>query len=249
MIPKSTYFDWTHYHEPNRRQKDTILTDLLLEIWQKNYRAYGAPRLQIALADLHLHHGIKRIRRLMKAADIYSMMVKRFKQPTTTVDYKQRPNLIKQLTSVNAWSMDITYLKLTDGQWVYLASVLDLTSHKILAHQISATMDTKLVLSTLQCALSQYDKPDYLHTDMGSHFTSFGFEQVLQQQAIAHSYSKSEHPYDNAKIESFHSLLKREMIYQFRFASLAHLILAVANYLDWYNDERISVVQRKMQVA
>ena len=153
-IPKSTYFDWTHYQEPTRQREDAILTDLLLEIWQKNYRAYGAPRLKIALADLHLHHGIKRIRRLMQAADIYSVMVKRFQQPTTTVDYKQRPNLIKHLTSVNAWSMDITYLKLTDGQWVYLASVLDLTSHKILAHQISATMDTKLVVSTLQRALS-----------------------------------------------------------------------------------------------
>jgi len=249
VIPKSTYFDWTHYHESTRQREDTILTDLLLEIWQKNYHAYGAPRLKIALANLHLHHGIKRIRRLMKAADIYSVMVKRFKQPTTTVDYKQRPNLIKHLTSVNAWSMDITYLKLTDGQWGYLASVLDLTSHKILAHQISATMDTKLVVSTLQRALSQHAKPDYLHTDMGSQFTSFGFEQVLQQQAIAHSYSKLGHPYDNAKIESFHSLLKREMIYQFRFTSLAHLILAVANYLDWYNDERISVVHRDKQVA
>lgn len=248
VIPKSTYFDWTHYQEPTRQREDAILTELLLEIWQKNYRAYGAPRLKIALANLHLHQGIKRIRHLMKAADIYSVMVKRFQQPTMTVDYKQRPNLIKHLTSVNAWSMDITYLKLTDEHWLYLTSVLDLNTHKILAHQISATMNTKLVVSTLQRALSQHAKPDYLHTDMDSQFTSFGFEQVLQQ-AIAHSYSKLGHLYDNAKIESFHSLLKREMIYQFHFASLAHLILAVSTYLDWYNDERISVVHCKMQVA
>ena len=79
---------------------------------------------------------------------------------------------------------------------------------------------------------------------MGGQFTSLGFEQVLQQQTIAHSYSKLGHPYDNAKIESF-----REMIYQFRFTSLAHLILVVSNYLDWYNDERISVVHRNKQVA
>ena len=101
-IPKSTYFDWTHYQEPTRQREDAILTDLLLEIWQKNYRAYGAPRLKIALADLHLHHGIKRIRRLRKTADIYSVMFKRFKQLTTTVDYKQRPNLIKHLKTAYA---------------------------------------------------------------------------------------------------------------------------------------------------
>ncbi|MCX7578909.1 IS3 family transposase, partial [Leuconostoc falkenbergense] len=48
---------------------------------------------------------------------------------------------------------------------------------------------------------------------------------------IDHSYSKLGHPYDNAKIESFHSLLKREMIYQFRFPSIAHLILDVSKYI------------------
>ena len=91
-------------------------------------------------------------------------------------------------------------------------------------------MDTKL---TLQRALSQHVKPDYLHTDKGSQFTSFGFEQVLQQQ---HSYSKLGHPYDNAQLEIFHSLLKRKMIYQFIFTSLAHLIVAVSNYLNCHND-------------
>ncbi|WP_294975110.1 hypothetical protein [uncultured Leuconostoc sp.] len=102
MIPKSAYFDWTHYHELTRQQEDTILTELLLEIWQKNYRAYCAPRLKITVTDLQLHHGIKRIRRLRKTADIYSVMFKRFKQLTTTVDYKQRPNLIKHLKTAYA---------------------------------------------------------------------------------------------------------------------------------------------------
>lgn len=76
--------------------------------------------------------------------------------------------------------MDITYLKLNNGQWVYLASVLDLRTQTILAHQISATMDTKLVVTTMQRALSQHRKPNYLHTDMGSQFTSFSFENILK---------------------------------------------------------------------
>ncbi|MDI6554257.1 DDE-type integrase/transposase/recombinase, partial [Leuconostoc falkenbergense] len=99
----------------------------------------------------------------------------------------------------NAWSMDITYLKLSNGQWVYLASVLELQTRKILAHQISATMDTKLVVTTLQRSLSTDKKPNYLHTDMGSQFTSFGFENLLKRHKISHSYSKLGHPYDNAQ--------------------------------------------------
>ncbi|WP_143471571.1 IS3 family transposase, partial [Leuconostoc mesenteroides] len=56
-------------------------------------------------------------------------------------------------------------------------------------------------------------------------------------------------PYDNAKIESFHSLLKREMIYQFRFPSIAHLILDVSKYIHWFNNERISLANPKIKVA
>ncbi|WP_331946393.1 DDE-type integrase/transposase/recombinase [Leuconostoc gelidum] len=96
---------------------------------------------------------------------------------------------------------------------------------------MSATMDTKLVVSALQRTLSTHSKSTYLHTDMGSQFTSFGFESLLQRYNIAHSYSKLGNPYDNAKIENFHSLLKREMIYQFQFLSIAHLILDVASIL------------------
>ncbi|WP_259680178.1 IS3 family transposase [Leuconostoc citreum] len=248
-IPKSTYYEWVHYVETNRQREDIILKALLQDIWQNNYKAYGAPRLRLALADLNLHHGINRIRRLMRAAGIYSVMNRRFNKPTTTVDYSQRPNLIKHLPAANAWSMDITYLKLNNGQWVYLASVLELRTHQILSHQISTTMDTRLVVTTLQRALSTHQKPSYLHTDMGSQFTSFGFENLLNHHKIDHSYSKIGHPYDNAKIESFHSLLKREMIYQFRFPSIAHLILDVAKYIHWFNNERISIADRKMKVA
>ena len=110
-------------------------------------------------------------------------------------------------------------------------------------------MDTKLVVTTLQRAISTHKKPNHLHTDMDSQLTSFGFENLLKRHKIDHSYSKLGYPYDNAKIESFHSLLKHEMIYQFRFPSIAHLILDVSKYIHWFNDERISLANRNMKVA
>lgn len=228
-IPKSTYFDWVHFQESFRQREYEILKEILLEIWQRNYSAYGAPHLQLALADLNLRHRTNRIRHLMHEAHIHSVMVRRFNKPTTTVEYKQRPNLIKGLRDANAWSMDITCLKLNNGQWVYLASVLDLRTQTILAHQISATMDNKLVVSTMQRALSRQSKPNYLHTDMGNQFTSFSFENLLKGYVINHSYSKWGHLYDNAKI--------------------AQRILAVSKYVDWFNSDRISVVRRKLQSA
>ena len=102
-------------YESHRQREDTILKALLREIWQNNYKAYGAPRLRLALADLNLHHGTNGIHRLMREAGIHSAMSRRFNKPTTTVDYNQRTNLIRQLQDANGWSMDITYLKLSNG--------------------------------------------------------------------------------------------------------------------------------------
>ncbi|MGZ0906983.1 IS3 family transposase [Streptococcus thermophilus] len=95
-IPKSTYFDWVHYTESQRQREDTILKALLREIWQNNYKAYGAPRLRLALADLNLHHGTNQVRRLMREAGIYSVMTRRFNKPTTTVDYLSSTSQLNQ---------------------------------------------------------------------------------------------------------------------------------------------------------
>ena len=84
---------------------------------------------------------------------------------------------------------------------------------------------------------------------MRSQPTRFVFEGLFQHHNIVHSYAKLEHPYDNVKIESVHSLFKHKMIYQFWFSSIAHLILDVAKYINWFNNERISIVNWKMKVA
>ncbi|MBZ5961040.1 MULTISPECIES: IS3 family transposase [Leuconostoc gelidum group] len=60
--------------ETNQQRENNILKALLRDIWQNNYRAYGAPRLRLALADLNFYHGINRIRRLMQEAGVYSVM-------------------------------------------------------------------------------------------------------------------------------------------------------------------------------
>ncbi|KGO32418.1 hypothetical protein Q757_01090 [Oenococcus alcoholitolerans] len=72
---------------------------------------------------------------------------------------------------------------------------------------------------------------------------------MLKRHNIAHSYSMLGHPYDNAKIESCHLLLKRGLIYQFRISSIVHLILDVAKYINLFDIERINVVNQKNKVA
>lgn len=84
-------------------------------------------------------------------------------------------------------------------------------------------------------------KPTFLHSDMGSQYTSIAYEGLLKRHLIRHSYSKQGYPYDNGPLEAFHSLLKREFIFQTRFTSFEDLVLRVENYINWYNTERIRI--------
>lgn len=102
-------------------------------------------------------------------------------------------------------------------------------------------MASKLIIKTLLQALSRAFKPTFLHSDMGSQYTSIAYEGLLKRHLIRHSYSKQGYPYDNGPLEAFHSLLKREFIFQTRFTSFEDLVLRVENYINWYNTERIRI--------
>ena len=122
----------------------------LKEAWSKNYKAYEAPRLKVALQrELGINFSIRRITRLMKELGIRSLMCRRFKKPGTHVDYDQRPNLIKNLSGKSIWRADITYLQLESGVWVYLSTVFDDQTYKILSQKVSKHMTSKLVSHTL----------------------------------------------------------------------------------------------------
>ena len=102
-------------------------------------------------------------------------------------------------------------------------------------------MTSKLVSHTLIEALKKNKKPEYLHSDMGSQYTSSIFEHVLEGHEIRHSYSQKGHPYDNGPIEAFHSILKREFAFQTRFTSFEDVVLKTENYIHWCNTERIRI--------
>lgn len=240
-LSKSTYYHWKHYQTSRHDKQDTILKSQIFEIWKNNYKAYGYPRITIAMRRLGVVIGPNRVYRLMQELGIRSLMGRRFKKPGTHVDYSQRPNLIKNHPIGTIWRADITYLELRPGTWVYLSTIFDQASKQIIAFNIGKEMASKLIIKTLLQALSRASKPTFLHSDMGSQYTSIAYEGLLKRNLIRHSYSKQGYPYDNGPLEAFHSLLKREFIFQTRFTSFEDLVLRVENYINWYNTERIRI--------
>ena len=79
-----------------------------------------------------------------------------------------------------------------------------------------------------------------LHSDPGSQYTSQVFEDCLNRKGIQHSFSRKGNPYDNACMESFHSVLKKEEIYLHTYQDSKEARRAIFEYIEgWYNRKRI----------
>jgi len=241
-LPRRTYYHWRNYQPSKREIENQSLIQNIKQIWCDNFKVYGYPRINLALRQQGIMISNGRVYRLMRQAHIHSLMTRRFRKPSTHVDYAQRPNLVKNINHKTCiiWRADITYLELRLGIWVYLSSIYDEQTKHIISAIIDRNMTSELVVRTLRDALNKtHQHPQYLHSDMGSQYTSFSFEKLLADNHIKHSYSKQGYPYDNSPIEAFHSLLKREFVYQTHFTSYEDLVLRTEKYIQWYNNQRL----------
>ena len=244
-MPKSTCHFWRH-HKPTRHYKhDVHYRRLMTTIWYENHKIYGFMRIRAYLRRYKkIRIGTDRAWRLAHELGLRSIMNKKYVKPHTHNDYPQRPNLIKNHDWSNAWCGDITYIRLTTGKWVFLASVYNPNTHHIVAYKISPHMTDELVTEVMKMALkttSSDRHPTIMHTDMGSQYTSYQFENYLLKHGILHSYSRKGYPYDNTYIENFHSILKREWVFprEKYYRNIYIVRVSIGYYIRWYNTKRI----------
>ena len=126
--------------------------------------------------------------------------------------------------------------------WTYLASVMDLCSRKIIGYAYGTSMTAELAVEAVKnaCLNVRDTQGIILHSDLGSQYTSQAFERYLGSHGMIHSFSRKGNPYDNACIESFHSVLKKEEIYLHTYQDSREARRAIFEYIEgWYNRKRI----------
>ena len=136
------------------------------------------------------------------------------------------------------WCTDITCIHVQKEGWTYLASVMDLCSRKITgyAYGTSMTAEPAVKAAGNACLNVRDTKGIILHSDPGSRYTSQAFEDCLARKEILHSFSRKGNPYDNACMESFHSVLKKEEIYLHTYQDSKEARRAIFEYIEgWYN--------------
>lgn len=241
-IPRSTYYEYLKWKPSKLAQKRQQMKQQVLNCWLK-YPMYGYPRItKYFKKTLNLSISRYLVYRLMRELGIQSRMSKKMKKPKSHTEIAQRPNLIKKLTDKSSVLLtDITYIPVKK-KWVYLSSLYNPETRRVEAHKIGRNMTKELATSVIQPIILKALGTKIIHSDMGSQYTSDLFEQTLNCCKVKHSYSRKGCPGDNARIESFHSILKREYINFQSFQSIEEAIVGIDRYIHWYNNERISLV-------
>ena len=238
-----------YYREvgPSKRaQEDAVLTTEIRRIYTHHRQCYGSPRIWMELRNDGTVCGENRVARLMRHEGLRAIQVGRKKPRTTdsSHDGPIAPNLIKNLMITRAnqvWVMDITYVACGRG-WVYLAAVLDLHLHKIVGWQLADHMKSSLVTDALTMAAQRQDYPAdvIVHSDRGSQYASGDFIKLTEALGYTRSMSAKGNCYDNATMESFFGVIKREELDRWEMPDLASVRYHVFEYIEtYYNRTRI----------
>ncbi len=244
-IPRSTYYQSLQKTESPRERENKELTKKIRQIHLESKERYGAPKIHQSLLVSGFHLSLKRVQRLMRKAQIRSITRKKYRPYPSKEKVIQLGNLLKRDFSTQTinekWVTDITYIYTLNDGWCYLASVLDLHSKKVVGHSFSRSMTTELVIKAVKNA---YDaqKPAkglLLHSDLGSQYTSHEFMNFVHSLCMTQSFSQKGCPYDNACIESFHAILKKEEVNHVQYIDYSSAKLALFQFVEsWYNRKR-----------
>ena len=224
---------------------------LLLNVrlaYEKSDGSYGAPRIQHELKDAGLSVGTKRVARLMRQDGLQARAPRRWRPATTDSAHAHpiAPNLLDRQFDVHGvalnqvWVSDITYVPTRAG-WVYLATVLDLASRRVVGWAMRDTLDAELAVSALHMAIGARRPARGLihHSDRGSQYACGAYQAILAAHGLRPSMSRKGNCWDNAVAESFFATLELELIAKARWETRDEARRAIFRYIEtWYNRQR-----------
>jgi putative transposase len=255
-IAVSTFYGWqARAHTPSQHAlDDQVLTGRIRAIHARSGGTYGAPRIHAQLRRDGIRIGRKRVERLMRAAGLHGAFLRKRWRSSTRQDPRATPapDLVNRQFTVaepnRLWVADISRIPTGEGP-LWLASVRDAFSRRIVGWKSSDRADTDLVLGALEYAIWGRDldlsgdssQPRLIHhSDKGTQYTAIRFTQRLADAGIAASTGSVGDSYDNALAENFFSSLKVELVYRTSFRTREQAELALFRYIDgWYNPHRI----------
>ena len=237
----------TYYKYRNKEDSDYYDYLVIKEIFDDSKGTYGYRRI---VEGLKRKYGVimngKKVLRIMKKYNLMPNYIRRAKKKNKNerIEDNVKPDLLKRNFNTDkpnkVWDTDVTYL-IHKGARAYLSTIIDLYDRKVVAYKISKYNDNKLVMDTLNEAISKRKDVHglILHSDQGFQYTSYEYKAICESNGIQISMARKGTPIDDSPIESWHSLLKKETLYNNHITSLEEYIILVKEWIEFYNNDRL----------
>ncbi len=246
-VSRSGYYSWKSAEPSQQELRKAELLERIKFHFHDTKKRYGSPKITHML-QLEGYQVVERtVGTYMQELGLRSCVSGKFKVITTDSnhDLPIAPNVLNQKFATaepgKVWAADITYIPCREGR-LYLASILDLCTREIVGWRLGDRMTTELVLGALDDAYEAKKPKSNLihHSDRGTQYASADYRNQLVKYKMTASMSRKGNCYDNACIESFHSILKKELIYCTRFKTKQQAYDEIFEYIEFfYNRKRI----------
>jgi len=244
-VNRSAYYHWVNSGCVVKKV-DTQLNELIKSIFIFSRNNYGTRPIRDKLLELYgLIVSRKRISSIMKDLNLKVKMKRRYKN---TTDSNHNLPLAANILNRDFYASqpdtkyvgDITYIHTGEG-WLYLSTVIDLYSRRVVGWSMDDNMKVSLVNDALNMAIAQRNPPIGLiwHTDRGSQYASYSHKDLLQEHGIVQSMSRKGNCWYNAVAESFFKTLKSNLVYQTYFYTKKQAKAEIFEYIEvYYNRTR-----------
>ena len=243
-VSRSGFRSYIRHRMSRTEEYRELMKEKIIDIFDDSMQNYGAPKIARLLRKQGFRIAERTVGKYMSQLGIHAQWIKHFTTTTQDSDFSCKlKNILGQQFNPDkpnaVWVTDITYIWTTRG-FVYLNCVMDLFSRKIIAWTLADSLEVCTVLETIRKArsLRKTDEPVIIHSDRGSQYVSADWRKATS--GMIRSYSQKGYPYDNACIESFHSVIKREWLTRFSIQDIEHARTLIFAYIDaFYNTRRI----------
>lgn len=246
-LPRATYYD--HLKRDKKPNKYAKVKTFIKKLYYKKHETYGNRRIHDEAVKRGFPYVEETIRRLMSdmglKVSIYSKHTAQYHSYKGKVGVVA-PNILKQQFTakkpLTVMHTDVTQVRLYNGDWGYISAITDEASREVLVAMVSSSPNKALIqgfLDELKNHLKVGLKP-ILHSDQGWQYQMPAYRTRLKQLQIRQSISRKGNCHDNAPIESFFNLMKQECLNRYPIDDIDTLRQLVNNYVQWFNNERIS---------
>jgi transposase InsO family protein len=248
-VSRAGYYAWKKRQgrEPSpRARRRRELSEMIRTVHRQSRQVYGSPRVYQELKAKGEKVCENTVARMMRDNGVRSVVRRKFRVKTTDSDHAHpvAENLLdrhfEQDLPDQAWAADITYVPTHEG-WLYLASVIDLCSRRIVGWAMADHLRAELCTEALQMALTRRKPREGLihHSDRGVQYACRAYRELLDQHGIQCSMSGRGDCYDNAVMESFFKTLKTELVYQQEYRTKEQAKASIFEYVEvFYNRQR-----------